>query len=181
MNFPRKNFLPVVLCWLLISLPRLQAADPLAAGFLAPPRDSRPETWFHLIGGNVSKPGLTADLEAIAGAGLSGIQLFHGSSGGPAWPGVTPQIECLSPSWDAMIRHAADECERLGLRFTMQNCPGWSLSGGPWIKPENAMRHLVWSRTDLTGGNIFSTNLAMPEPTRDGWRDYRDVAVLARR
>ena len=80
-----------------------------------------------------------------------------------------------------MIRHAADECERLGLRFTMQNCPGWSQSGGPWIKPENAMRHLVWSRTDLTGGNIFSTNLAMPEPTRDGWRDYRDVAVLARR
>ena len=30
----------------------------------------RPETWFHLIGGNVSKPGLTADLEAIKAAGF---------------------------------------------------------------------------------------------------------------
>jgi hypothetical protein len=118
---------------------QLLAADPLATGFAEPPHDSRPETWFHLIGGNVAKPGLTADLEAVAGAGLSGIQLFHGQFGGP-WPGVTPQIACLSPSWDDMITHTADECRRLGLSFTMQNCPGWAMSGGPWIKPENAMR-----------------------------------------
>ena len=153
-------------------------ADPLEFGFTTPPRDARPETWFHLIGGNVSQAGLTADLEAIAGAGIDGIQLFHGQFGGP-WPGVTPQVACLSPAWDGMIAHAADECQRLGLRFTMQNCPGWAMSGGPWIKPENAMRHLVWSRTNVSGGSKVSTTLAMPEQTREDWRDYRDVAVLA--
>jgi len=58
-----------------------------------------PETWFHYIGGNVAKSGITADMEAIAGAGFSGIQLFHGQFGDP-WPGVTPQIPCLSDSWD---------------------------------------------------------------------------------
>ena len=36
----------------------------------------RPQTWFHLIGGNVSKDGITADLEAIARAGIGGIQFF---------------------------------------------------------------------------------------------------------
>ena len=55
--------------------------------FRRPPQIYRPQTWFHYIGGNVSKAGITADLEAIAQTGISGIQLFHGQFGGP-WPGV---------------------------------------------------------------------------------------------
>ena len=55
--------------------------------FASPPKVFYPETWFHYIGGNVSPEGITADLEAIAAAGFSGIQLFHGQFGG-VWPGV---------------------------------------------------------------------------------------------
>ena len=145
--------------------------------FLSPPNVYHPETWFHFIGGNVSKEGITADLEAIAGAGISGIQLFHGQFGGP-WPGVDEQITCLSPNWDDAVKHTAEECRRLGLRFTMQNCPGWAMSGGPWIKPENAMRHLVYSRTDVAQGTIEKT-LPVPQPSEEEWRDYKDIAVLA--
>ncbi|MDR1517832.1 MAG: hypothetical protein LBS52_07055 [Dysgonamonadaceae bacterium] len=136
-----------------------------------------PETWFHFIGGNVSKAGITADLEAIAAARISGIQLFHGQFGG-AWIGVNEQITCLSPQWDELVRFVAEECRRLGLRFTMQNCPGWAMSGGPWIKSENAMRQLVMSRTDIEGGqkNIL---LPLPQPSNEEWRDYRDIRVLA--
>ena len=93
-----------------------------ATGVGAPaPQDAfRPETWFHLIGGNVSKEGLTADLEAVKAAGIGGIQLFHGQMGkAEAWPGVSVQIPCLSAKWDGMISHVADECGRLGLR----RCP----------------------------------------------------------
>ena len=146
--------------------------------FQSPPKIYHPETWFHLIGGNVSKPGITADLEALSAAGLSGIQLFHGQFGGP-WPGVEPQIACLSPSWEETIKHAAEECRRLSLRFTMQNCPGWSMAGGPWIKPENSMRHLVWSRTDIDGGKQVAMDLAVPQPSSEDWRDYKDITVLA--
>jgi len=89
-----------------------------AAAFANPPLAWRPETWFHFLAGNVAAKGITADLEAISGAGISGIQLFHGQFGGP-WPGVVPQIQCLSPEWDAAINHAATECRRLGLDFTM--------------------------------------------------------------
>ena len=170
-----RSIFPLVLLWAGISFPT--HADPLNDGFREPPKDSRPETWFHLIGGNVAKPGLTADLEAIKGAGLSGIQLFHGN--GKPWPGVEPQIPCLSPQWDEMISHVANECRRLGLRFTMENCPGWSMAGGPWITPDKAMRHLVWSRTDADGGSPLTLKLPKPQPSNDGWRDYRDIAVLA--
>lgn len=119
--------------------------------FRKPDKTYYPETWFHFIGGNVSKEGITADLEAIAAAGISGIQLFHGQFGGE-WPGVSPQIKCLSESWDDLILWTAEECKRLDLRFTMQNCPGWSYAGGPWIEPDNAMRQLARSRTDIDGG-----------------------------
>jgi hypothetical protein len=147
--------------------------------FKAPDKVYYPETWFHLIGGNVSKKGITADLEAIARSGISGIQLFHGQFGGP-WPGVIPQITCLSPLWEDAIRHTAQECRRLGLRFTMQNCPGWAMAGGPWITPANAMRHLAWSRTDVKGGKgIINISLEQPQPSSEPWRDYKDVTVLA--
>ncbi|MDR1155392.1 MAG: hypothetical protein LBL04_11850 [Bacteroidales bacterium] len=146
--------------------------------FKVPPKVYHPETWFHYIGGNVAEKGITADLEAIAGAGLSGIQLFHGQFGGP-WPGVSPQIACLSPLWDNAVRHTAEESRRLGLRFTMQNCPGWAMSGGPWIEPSNAMRHLVWSRTDVDGSATVNRALPLPQPSNEPWRDYRDITVLA--
>ena len=149
-----------------------------AKAFQSPPRVYHPETLLFFIGGNVSKEGVTADLEAIAGAGISGIQLFHGQMGG-AWKGATNQITCLSPQWDDVIRHTASECRRLGLKFAMHNSPGWAMSGGPWIKPENAMRHLAWSRTDVEGGAQKNPALSVPQQGKEDWRDYRDIAVLA--
>ena len=47
-----------------------------AAAFREPAQVFRPETWFHFIGGNVAKQGITADLEAIAGAGIAGRSTF---------------------------------------------------------------------------------------------------------
>ena len=156
--------------------PAFGAAD--ATAFATPAHTYHPQTWFHFIGGNVATNGITADLEAIAGAGISGVQLFHGQFGSP-WPGVVPQIQCLSPAWDGAVNHAAKETSRLGLDFTMQNCPGWAMAGGPWIKPENAMRNLVWSRTDVAGGTADIVALPQPQPSKEDWRNYQDVAVIA--
>lgn len=149
------------------------------AAFMTPSKVYYPQTWFHFIGGNVSKKGITEDLEAIAGSGISGVQLFHGQFGGP-WPGVDTQITCLSPLWEDALLHTAQECRRLGLRFTMQNCPGWAMSGGPWITPTNAMRHLAWTRTDVKGGRgVINMQLGQPQPSAESWRDYKDITVLA--
>ena len=95
--------------------------------FRNPSVANRPETYVFFIGGNVAKPGITADFEAIKDAGIAGILLFHGQFGSP-WPGVSPQIKCLSESWDGLMGFVADECRRLGLSFSMHNCPGWAMS-----------------------------------------------------
>ena len=71
--------------------------------FRDPSAVNRPETWFHFIGGNVARPGITADLEAIKGAGISGIHLFHGQFGGKFGLWQTLQL-----MWDLKVRKASD-------------------------------------------------------------------------
>lgn len=165
----------------LASLCLLAGCLPLHAETL----DCRPETWFHIIGGNASKSGLTADLTAIQEAGFGGIQFFHGQLGeAEAWDGVAEQIPCLSEKWDDLVCHAASECKRLGLQFKMQNCPGWSMSGGPWIAPSNAMRKLAFSRQDVSSGDTSVKRLSVPEipvpfEYRDDDSDWHDVCYLA--
>ena len=157
------------------------------AAFRSPVEAKRPETYFFFFGGNVAAPGITADLEAVKSAGIAGIKLFNGDSARGAWPGVPKQIRCLSPEWDALVGHFGDECKRLDLRMAMQVCPGWAMAGGPWIKPEHAMRHLAVSRTDVEGAcssfNLgFKTiRVVLPNPyaKSEPWRDYRDIAVIA--
>ena len=164
----------------------LAAAVSLAAEAVA---DCRPETWFHIIGGNASKAGLTADLEALRGAGFGGIQLFHGQYGeAGTWDGVAEQIPCLSAKWDDLMKHAADECTRLGMTCKMQNCPGWSMSGSPWIAPSKAMRKLVYARRDVIGpnGGVESRRPTIPElpvpaEFRDADSDWHDICYVSSR
>ena len=147
--------------------------------FHSPARVYYPESYVIFIGGNVSKEGITADLEAIAAAGLSGILFFHGQFGG-LWAGVDTPIVCLSPQWEDAIQHMGRECRRLGLRFTVMNCPGWALAGGPWITEENAMRNLAYSRIEVDGGAEQTVDLPLPkEATDQQWRNWQDIATLA--
>ncbi len=146
--------------------------------FSRPGKVFYPQTWFHYVDGNVDKEGITKDLEAIAAAGISGIQFFHGGNFGGDWPGVKDHIYCLTEKWDDLVAHTAREAARLGLRFTMQNCPGWAMSGGPWITQEIAMRHLAYSRADVTSGKV-DIRLERPKDSQSNDPDYKDIAVLA--
>ena len=146
--------------------------------FKNPPKVYYPETWFHFIGSNISKEGISADLEAINAAGLSGIQWFHGDFGGK-WPKVEKDIKALTPDWEEMVSFMGQKAKDLGLRFTIQTCPGWAMAGGPWIEPKDAMRNLAWSRTDIEGGQTVKQKLPVPQPSSEPWRDYKDICVLA--
>nr|WP_319509528.1 glycosyl hydrolase [uncultured Draconibacterium sp.] len=138
--------------------------------FKNPSAEYKPRTWFHAMSGNMSKAGLTKDLEAIEKVGIGGILLFNVTQGIPNGP-----IKYNSPEHHEMLTHAAAECERLGLSFGVHNCDGWSSSGGPWITPEQSMKMVVWSETIASGGDV---NIQLLQPTtRKGY--YEDIAVLA--
>ena len=139
-----------------------------------------PEAWLELMGGNVRKDGLRLDLEAIRDAGISGVQLFHiGDRGSGVWPGCeNTQTPCLSAGWDDLVSFLGDECKRLGLALTVQNCPGWSQSGGPWVDLDHCQRDIRMARRDFSGGDEYRLP-EIPAKFRDANSDWRDVCVLA--
>lgn len=148
-----------------------QDAVKLRRSFLQPPPSARPHTWWHWVNDNVTKEGITADLEALAKAGVGGVQIFHVDVGVPSGP-----VKFHSPQWFALFSHAVREAARLGLEVCVHNCAGWSSSGGPWVRPEHAMQMVVTSQIRVKGPTRFADRLPQPE-TRAGF--YRDIAVLA--
>jgi hypothetical protein len=131
----------------------------------------KPHTWWHWMNGNVTKAGITLDLEAMARVGIGGFQNFDAGTGIPKGP-----IIYLSSEWLELKKHAISEANRLGLEFTMHNCPGWSSSGGPWITPELSMQEVTWSELVVEGGKAIQVKLPRPL-TR--LKTYKDIAVLA--
>jgi hypothetical protein len=137
----------------------------LEQGFKDPPDSAKPRVWWHWTGGNVTKEGITKDLEWMKRIGIGGAQMADiGQGGGQA---ITNPITFFTPAWFDALRHAAAECDRLGLEMSIFSCSGWSETGGPWVKPEQAMKKLVWSETDSQGPMRFNDKLPQP-PTNTG-------------
>ncbi len=143
----------------------------LEYGFQNPPNEAKARTWWHWISGNVSKSGITKDLEAMKEVGIQEAQLFNVHLGFPEGP-----IEYLSEEWLDLFHFSAKEAKRLGLELAFHNSAGWSSSGGPWITPEYAMQTTVFSEVSVRGGKFFKDQLSQPETQLNY---YRDIAVFA--
>ncbi len=159
----------MVLCSLCM-LVRAQEDD-LAKSFINPLDSAGPHTWWHWMNGNITKEGITADLEAMKRVGINGAQIFNVDEEIPAGP-----APFMSPQWLELVRHAAAEAKRLGMELGFHNCAGWSSSGGPWMKPEHAMQTVVTREMRVKGPVHFDAVVPQPETTRD---HYRDIAMLA--
>jgi hypothetical protein len=132
-----------------------QSRVDLEQGFVNPPEAAKPLTWWHWINGNVSREGILADLRDMKRVGLAGAQMIDVSM-------YIPQGTARygSEEWNGDIQYAIRTAHELGLSFGMMNGPGWSGSGGPWVTPELAMQHVVWSETAVDGGHRVQMQLA---------------------
>ncbi len=147
-----------------------QSADPFAKNFKNPDDDYKPATWMHGMSGNMSKLGMTKDLEAIKKVGIGKVLLFNITQGIPHGP-----IKYASKDHFDILQHAIAESDRLGLEFGTHNCDGWTSSGGPWVTPENSMKRVVWTKQIIDGGK---STLQLKQPTRIAGL-YKDISVLA--
>ena len=164
--------------WFLFSalMSSVSAAGPdLEQAFTAPAQAAKPRAyWFHMRG-NITKPGITADLEAMKEIGLAGTLFMNVSVGVPT--GLVETKEFMSPAWQDCFQHMLNESARLELDFGSALCDGWGNAGGPAIPPELAMQQLTWSETRISSGQTVEV-AKLPQPTT--LLDYyRDVAVLA--
>jgi hypothetical protein len=143
--------------------------DPLKASFENPPAEARPHVWWHWMNGNVTKDGIKKDLEWMKRVGIGGMQNFDANL-------ITPQIVSdrlvyMTPPWKDAFRFAASTADSLGLELAIAASPGWSETGGPWVKPADGMKKLVWSQVDVSGAG-GAIKIPVPPATTGPFLDY---------
>jgi len=150
-------FLSLIFLLIFIACQR-QSIDQLAVGFQEPPENVKPWLYWYWIDENISKEGITKDLEAMARVGIGQALIGHVSPGGQRG-----DVEILSENWWQMVEHAVAEGDRLGVDIGFFNGPGWSQSGGPWIRKENSMRYIVSKEIKISGPTIFEDIISYPD------------------
>ncbi|MEI6142947.1 MAG: glycosyl hydrolase [Mariniphaga sp.] len=113
-------------------------APTLEQVFDNPPASTKPQVYWYWISNNISKEGIRKDLEAMAKVGIGGVKLAQiGYKDSPIG-----KVRMFSDEWWDCMTFAMEEAARLGIEVNLFNSPGWSGTGGTWVKPEQAMRYL---------------------------------------
>jgi hypothetical protein len=169
-------------------------ASALRAAFAAPAPDTRPGCYWYWINDNISKDGITRDLEAMARVGIGRAYIGHIFTYAPPRDSPVGDVKFGTPAWWDAVQWAVKEAGRVGVEIGFFNSPGWSQSGGPWVKPSQSMRYIDAGTTLITGGRRVEQKLALPPihtfPEKGGSKpirvgpdftadDFQDVAVLA--
>jgi hypothetical protein len=142
-----------------------QASTDLQQGFQSPPESARPRVWWHWMNGNITKEGINLDLDWMKRIGIGGFQNFDAALGTPQV--VPKRLIYMTPGWKDAFLFTTHKADSLGLEMAIAGSPGWSESGGPWVKPYQAMKKLVWSETVVEGGQPFHGTLP-PPPKQTG-------------
>jgi hypothetical protein len=110
-------------------------------------RIAKPWTRWWWPGSAVQPKQLSAQLDAMAAAGIGGVEItpIYGARGSEARD--TP---FLSPRWMEMLEHTSREAARRDMGVDMATGTGWPF-GGPWISAEDGSSSLVSPDGKLAG------------------------------
>ena len=138
-------------------------------GFINPPDSIQTSVYWYWISDNISKEGVVKDLYSMKKAGIN--RAFIGNIGLSGIP--YGKVKMLSPEWWEILHEALKTATKLNIEIGIFNSPGWSQSGGPWIKAEEAMRYLTSSELRVKGPLKLSQKLQKPIDL------FQDVKVIA--
>ena len=165
----------------------LASAGELEDNFVNPPDSVRPGVYWYFMDGNMDRKMMEVDLESMHKAGLRKALFLEVNIGVPRGP-----VGFMSEQWQDNFANAARLADELGIEIILGTGPGWSGSGGPWVKPEQSMQHLCASSVQIDTPGATTIKLPVPPPLapspfsglsrrlsqlRNQW--YADVAVLA--
>ncbi len=139
--------------------------------FQTPPAETRPWVYWFWLNGNITREGITADLEAMKRVGIGGVLIMEVDQGAPRGP-----MDFASADWRRLFAHAVREAQRMGLQINMNNDAGWNGSGGPWISPDLSMQRVTWSEITVEGPGRVPVLAPQPD-TVAGY--YRDIVAWA--
>ena len=82
-------------------------AQTLQQNFAVPPSAARPWVYWFWLNGNVTKPGITADLEAMRRVGIGGVLIMEVEQGTPQGP-----VAFGGPQWRILFQFVCSEAHR---------------------------------------------------------------------
>ncbi len=190
------NFKQLIITVALVITSTSLIGQNLEQSFRTPPDSVKPWVFWFWINGNISREGITKDLEAMKEVGIDGVIWMEVS--GPWW---APQgkIEAGTKEWREAMQWAITEADRLDMEFALSVDFGYG-SGGPHITPDISMQELVWSQTEVQGGRKVNLQIEKPQIDKtlepiwlrpgqnmnpevtnavDETDSYRDVSVFA--
>jgi hypothetical protein len=137
----------------------------LEEGFLSPPREAHPNVMWWWLNSNISKEGITRDLEEMKRQGIGGALIFDAA---PVDRWRPKNVEAapvgppfMSEQWRELFRYAIKEADRLDLELGVSMTSGFN-AGGPWVTPEYGQQELVWSTTPIEGPKDSPIKLSLP-------------------
>lgn len=144
------------------SQPHNAWANDLWRAFLDPPDPAHPRAWWHWMDGNIDPDGVVRDLTWLHSVGVRGAQLFEGGMGVPL---VVPEpVRPGTAAWENAVATATRTAADLGMELAVATSSGWSAAGGPWVRPADAMKKLVWSETVVQGDGSAIEVALVPLP-----------------
>lgn len=137
--------------------------------FMSPPDSIRVAAYWYWLNDNLSPEGAVKDLQAMKKAGITRAQIgMIGIDGLPYG-----DAKYNSDLWWETLHQALKTAGELDIEIGIFNCPGWSQSGGPWVKPQEAMRRIVSAQTVVEGPGKQTIELPAVEGA------CQDEAVIA--
>lgn len=146
----------------------------LEKGFRIPSDSVRIGTFWYWVSDNISCEGVIADLDAMKKAGIN--LAFIGFIGPSTHHNANypyGKVKFMSEEWWDILHTALKTASDLDIEIGIFNSPGWSQSGGPWVKPEQTMRYLASTKIEVSGPKKIEELLPIPS------KDFQDVKVLA--
>jgi|GEM_PF-1009065 len=153
-----KNVLVMITCVLICFLSacsnvkNVPSIVTIEKGFREIPDSIRVGCYWYWISDNISKEGVVKDLYAMKKAGITRVYIGNIDIGGNAYG----DVKIFTPEWWEVVHVALKTATELDMEIGMFNSPGWSQSGGPWVKPEQSMRYLAATDTMVKGSQTLS-------------------------
>lgn len=141
----------------------------LLQNFQSPPNSAKPRVWWHWMNGNITQDGIRKDLDWMEKTGIGGFQNFDANLFTPVV--VEKKLVFMTPEWKEAFLLATNLAGQKGLEMAIAGSPGWSVTGGPWVKPEDGMKKYVWSEISIEGGKPFQGKLPQPSDVTGKFQD----------